>query len=448
MSADIRQTGVRRALAPRSRPSSPRSRSVPRWTPTLSPLGGLGAATAAAPALVTEPVLPVPSVLHGMAVGVVAVHGYLVGLVLAVPVRKLRGERSSVGTRRVTRYLPWVVAGGLGALACVAAPGPVSAATVLVVAVATFLALVLVGRMAVRAARTVVVVARRLPPSAISLVVVVAVVAVVPTPAESTDLRRDDVIGREGRIFLADLPDHETLAQATGGRVDAMPVRVYIGLTAAPTPEERAALAVAELERVGGLRRSAVLVAVPTGSGWVNPAAVRAGETLTRGDLATVVVQYAERPSWQEYLFGSGAAERNACALVVALRERIARLPASERPQLLVYGESLGAIAAATVRDYADAIVVAGTPAAAWEAPLAGVTAVLHDDDPVGWFSPRLLVARPTGWSGAWMPVVSFWLTAASLLSALDVPPGRGHRYGPELVEAWRAAGIGDLAEK
>lgn len=62
-------------------------------------------------------------------------------------------------------------------------------------------------------------------------------------------------LGRQGRIFVAGGP---TAAQpaTSSGRPASTPVRVYTGLASAPTPEEEAALAVAELERAGGFQRA------------------------------------------------------------------------------------------------------------------------------------------------------------------------------------------------
>ncbi|MGH8916871.1 MAG: alpha/beta-hydrolase family protein, partial [Actinomycetes bacterium] len=255
------------------------------------------------------------------------------------------------------------------------------------------------------------------------------------------------ILGGEGLRFVAGGPRAAEIAAVAGGpAID--PLRVYVGMSSAGTIAERVRLAVAELERVGGFTRSAVLVVVPTGSGWVNPAAVLALEHLMRGDLATVVVQYAARPSWQEYLRGGAAAEHSATALVGALRARLVAA-GPHRPRLLVYGESLGALGAIPAVTDADAALLAGLPAAAWD-PAAGppVRTVLHPDDPVVWWSPRLLVQRPAGWPGPWFPVVTFWQVTGSLLGAVDAPPGHGHHYGGELADAWRAAGFDTAASR
>ena len=61
------------------------------------------------------------------------------------------------------------------------------------------------------------------------------------------------------------------------------PIRVFVGLHAAPTVEERARLAVDELERLGAFERRRILVCSPTLRGYVNPIPVaRRGAPVRR----------------------------------------------------------------------------------------------------------------------------------------------------------------------
>ena len=53
------------------------------------------------------------------------------------------------------------------------------------------------------------------------------------------------------------------------------PIRVYAPLDSAATPEERAALLLAEIDRTGALERSSFALFSPTGSGYINYVAVR-----------------------------------------------------------------------------------------------------------------------------------------------------------------------------
>jgi uncharacterized membrane protein len=68
---------------------------------------------------------------------------------------------------------------------------------------------------------------------------------------------------------------------------------VYVGLNSADSAEDRARLALEELMRAGGFERSVLLLATPTGTGWVDPAAQDTVEYLHRGDIASVAVQYS-----------------------------------------------------------------------------------------------------------------------------------------------------------
>ena len=54
------------------------------------------------------------------------------------------------------------------------------------------------------------------------------------------------------------------------------------------TPEASAKLALEELKRVGGFERSVLIVVTPTGTGWIDPAAMDSVEYLHSGDVASV----------------------------------------------------------------------------------------------------------------------------------------------------------------
>ncbi|MEJ5914527.1 alpha/beta-hydrolase family protein [Pseudokineococcus sp. 1T1Z-3] len=239
---------------------------------------------------------------------------------------------------------------------------------------------------------------------------------------------------REGRTFLA----------APRGAPDAG--RVYVDL-AEGAVAARVRVAVEQWRAGGGRDQGMVLVAVPTGSGWVDPAAVAAAERVAGGDLTTVVVPYAQRPSWLETLLGGSRAEDVTGALVTALRAELDDVPAARRPRLVVFGESLGARAALAVAEHVrvDACLAAGTPVLRTDVlPPGGRSGGCHEvanaDDPVSRWSPGLLVRPPEGGrdGGAWLPVVTFWQACAELLVALDQPEGHGHRYGGALAPAWR----------
>ncbi|MFE3443690.1 alpha/beta-hydrolase family protein [Nocardia sp. NPDC059180] len=235
-------------------------------------------------------------------------------------------------------------------------------------------------------------------------------------------------LGAEGRRFVSGAPRG--------------PVRVYVGLASAPDLETRVALAVQELERSGGLQRSHVVIAVPTGSGWIDGNAIRGLDQRFGGDVALVGLQYSYAPSWVTFVFGREAAVASARALFTAVEQRIATLEV--RPKLHVYGQSLGALGGSAIfTDDADqdrrtcSVLWAGPPAG--EVHRAGATVLANTSDPVVHWSPSLLWRAPD-LRGAradapiprWLPVVGFVQATADLLGALDAPPGHGHRYGAD----------------
>ncbi len=149
-------------------------------------------------------------------------------------------------------------------------------------------------------------------------------------------------LGREGRNFVATTPDPQAIARVTG-QPARQPLRVYVGLNAADTLTARADLAVRELERAGGFDRSTLVVAMPTGTGWMDPAAIEPLEHLNHGDVATVALQYSYMQSWISLLVQPEQAAEAGRALFGAVHRRWQQLPEETRPRLYLYGLSLGA---------------------------------------------------------------------------------------------------------
>ncbi|PTR31822.1 putative membrane protein [Rhodococcus sp. OK519] len=247
-------------------------------------------------------------------------------------------------------------------------------------------------------------------------------------------------LGAEGRRFVA-------------GTSDPRSIRTYVGLGSAPDVTARARLAVAEMDRAGAFGRSHVIVAVPTGSGWIDGEAARGLERRFDGDVAIVGMQYSYAPSWATFLFGRADAEESARALFGAVSERTARLPVENRPDLHVYGQSLGSVGGSAIFDNsadqqtrACSVVWAGPPAGAVRTE--GATVVANSSDPVVWWSPGLLMHEPDLDNARidapvpqWIPAVSFVQTGVDLLFALNAPSGHGHRYGDDQGLAMRECG-------
>ena len=117
-----------------------------------------------------------------------------------------------------------------------------------------------------------------------------------------------DTLGFQGRNFVSGGLTAEELTEANGAPAKT-PIRLYVGLESAPTPEDRMQLLLAELDRTGAWDRRALVVVPTTGTGWVNPTAVRAVETMFNGDTAIVATQYSYLPSWISFVTDRAKAE-------------------------------------------------------------------------------------------------------------------------------------------
>lgn len=295
--------------------------------------------------------------------------------------------------------------------------------------------------------------------------------------------------GREGRRFLTRGPTTDDLEGLATGEV-VEPVRVFVGRASADTVEERVDLAVRELERFGGFERSALLVVVPTGTGWINEQLVQPLEYFHAGDIATVTVQYSHLPSPLAFISESAAAGDTAVALVEAVEDRLAA-QGSERPDLYIAGESLGSFGGSQVfdsladsRDRVDGAVWVGPPEtmrlrreaervrepgspqvrpvvgdgeaflfANRVGDVEGRTAhsvfLQHGDDPIVWWDWDTLADEPD-WleepldpsvnpAIRWAPVTTFLQLAVDMAVSNDFDEDHGHKYGTQPLSAWYA---------
>lgn len=305
-----------------------------------------------------------------------------------------------------------------------------------------------------------------------------------------------DTIGRFGKQFVAAGPTKESIAKFRGQDAKR-PLRVYVGLGSKETPQERAALALQELIRVGGFERSVLVVATPTGTGWLDPGAVDTFEYLHGGDTAIVTMQYSYLPSWITILVDPDRSSSSATALFNTVYDHWKKLPKDKRPKLYVHGLSLGALGSAASADlftvFEDPIqggVWSGPPfpSSVWvgatrnrnpDSPMwlpvfrdssmlrftgrecslnqPGVrwgpmrfVFIQHASDPMTFFSPDLLYQKPAWLKGErgpdvspylmWCPILTFLQTGFDLPMATTVPKGYGHDFAPSsYVDAWIA---------
>ncbi len=304
-----------------------------------------------------------------------------------------------------------------------------------------------------------------------------------------------DVLGRQGRRFVSEAVPAATITEVTGApAVD--PIRVYVGTPAGATIDERVQLAMGELERTGAFERSMLVFASPSGTGFVNPIPIAASEYMSRGDVATVAMQYGSRPSVLSADRVSPGARQNA-ALLDAIESRLREIPEARRPRLVMYGESLGAHTTQDVflHEGTDALQRAGVDRALWsgspfrsewrqqvlgtprddvDPTLVGefdsieelqarpdsvndrmrVVLLTHDNDPVAKFGVDMLVQEPAWLRGnrpetvpdemSWTPGVTFLQSALDAKNAATVVPGEfasnGHDYRADLAPFVREA--------
>lgn len=303
-------------------------------------------------------------------------------------------------------------------------------------------------------------------------------------------------LGAQGRERVVAVPSKGDISALTAG--PAMePLRVYVGLNSAKTAEQRAALALAELIRVRAFDRSVLVIATPTGTGWVDPAGMAPLEILHRGDVASVSVQYSYLPSWLSLLVEPDYGADTARAVFHAVYDYWRDLPKERRPRLYLFGLSLGARNSDLSADFFDVIadpyqgaLWAGPPwdSVTWgkvtEARAAGSRVWLprfrdetlfrfttqdnalsesktswgpmrmvflqYPSDPIVFFETASLW-RPPAWMKQprgpdvsseirWMPLVTFVQQICDMMTATTTPRGVGHVYAAtHYLDGWIA---------
>ncbi len=151
-----------------------------------------------------------------------------------------------------------------------------------------------------------------------------------------------DSLSREGRRNVSTALRTELIEQVMDEPSATDPIRIYVGLESAPTEYERRDLALSELKRTGAFGRELLMVISPTGTGYVNYVAVEAAEYMTRGNIASVTIQYSLRPSALS-LDRVAEGRLQYRMLIDAIHNLLAERPAGRWPRVVIFGESLGA---------------------------------------------------------------------------------------------------------
>lgn len=304
---------------------------------------------------------------------------------------------------------------------------------------------------------------------------------------------------REGRRWLSMVLRRDNIA-AIMREPASQPIRIYASLDSATSDEARAQLLLRELDRTRALERSVVALFSPTGSGYVNYVACESLEYLSRGDCASMCIEYSVLPSSLS-LTAVPLGTRQTRLVLDGITERLLAMESGRRPQFVIFGESLGSqvsqdmftgqgIAGLRAAGL-DAAIWIGTPASTkWRRELWGNRSVAeppslgpdaaylprdvldwhglpaerraavrylllqNGDDPVPKFGSQVLWEQPD-WLGPdpqrppgaprgsrWVPLVTFVATFVDLMNALSPVPGvfaeGGHDYRVEIPEAVR----------
>jgi uncharacterized membrane protein len=305
-----------------------------------------------------------------------------------------------------------------------------------------------------------------------------------------------DSLGAQGRERVVAVPTKGDISSLTAG--PAMePLRVYVGLNSAETADQRAALALAELMRIGAFDRSVLVIATPTGTGWVDPAGLAPLEILHRGDVASVSVQYSYLPSWLSLLVEPDYGADTARAVFHAVYDYWRSLPKERRPRLYLFGLSLGARNSDLSADFFD-IVADPYQGALWTGPPwdsvtwrkvtetrapgspvwlprfrdeslfrfttqrneltqtktswgpIRIVYLQYPSDPIVFFEMTSLWRRPAWMKQPrapdvsseirWMPVVTFVQQVCDMVTATTTPRGVGHVYAAaHYLDGWIA---------
>ena len=303
-----------------------------------------------------------------------------------------------------------------------------------------------------------------------------------------------DDIGTNGKAFLTGGPSQADITDLTG-RPAREPVRIYAGYGSGEDFDARAQIALRDLIALGGFDRSVLIVATPTGTGWLDPAAIEPVTYLHNGDLAIVSMQYAYVPSWLSIIVEPDRSRIAARALFDTIFEYWTDLPKDNRPELYLFGLSLGALGSEAS---ADLVTMLDDPiqGALWSGPpfasttWASLTArrnegssawlpefrdggfvrfmnqngmasppgakwgntrfvyLQYASDPMVFFSSNLALSRPDWLVGYrvpdlseyfnWYPLVTFLQVAFDVPMATSTPSGHGHTYDAlDYIDGW-----------
>lgn len=277
--------------------------------------------------------------------------------------------------------------------------------------------------------------------------------------------------GREGARFIHGVTNPQDIDEGIGAGEARSPIRIFVGLDAGDSIEDRVGLAISEMNRTHAWDRGTLLVLSPAGTGYANATPVEALEILTKGDCATVVMGYGLLPSFLSLdRTDVGASTQRALLSAIAAH--------GFRGRILLYGESLGARVQQRAIEPSEfdnfgihRALWVGTPGGADASPDVSVRVdhpndldsrdrpiwlLEHDADPVvrlshelawtrpDWLAPHGPRGRDIPEAMVWRPGVTYAQVLIDTLFATDIRAGDfqslGHDYRADLAAVTSAA--------
>lgn len=303
-----------------------------------------------------------------------------------------------------------------------------------------------------------------------------------------------DRLGKQGKGFVTSGARAGELEEFSGEPAKE-PIRAYVALRTEKNFQKQAELALEELKRTDAFSREALVLATPTGTGWVDEGSIGPLEYMFNGDIATLCVQYSYMQSPLSLILEPGRSQESARIVFEVIYNFWKELPEEERPKLYLFGLSLGAHGSESsmpihsmINEPFQGAVWAGPPfrnelwrtvqehrnasSTAWlphfedgslirvlgmENTLAEqgeewgpvrLVYIAYPTDAIVFFEESMWIHEPEWLSGErgegvsdnfnWHPVVSFWQVAIDMMTALHVTPGYGHNYTPaSYIDAW-----------
>jgi uncharacterized membrane protein len=293
-------------------------------------------------------------------------------------------------------------------------------------------------------------------------------------------------LGRKGQTFVATGPSLNDIGRFHQNPME--PIRIYAGVNNASDLTQRAQLILDEIKRTDGFSRDNLIIYTPSGTGWVNSAAVDSAEILLAGDVTSVAMQYSTVSSFLQYLIDKDIPGTATEILIEAILKEYSTLESP--PTLYVYGESLGSLGSQYYFSrhpddaYFSGGLWVGSPSGSpiwqdinsqtteriweqnqqpndlyrfapqpsefdnqtdWAAPRFGF--LFNRSDPVVWFGTEAIYQTPDTFKPplsaelphqlTWKPFFSYWQMMFELLGASSYESSYGHNYNDQIPEAW-----------